>query len=73
MPDEPYVSFPGCAFASAMNSRIFLAATDGCTASTLVDDTASVTGSKSLMGSNGSFWYRLGLMARAAMVPIRMV
>src|SRR5262245_11645397 len=51
VPGEAKLYLPGLALITVISSRTVCAGTDGWTASTVVVETASVTGSKSLIGS----------------------
>ena len=53
-PDEGVVSWPGCAFAKAINSLMLRTGTEGCTETKCGTEPANVTGVKSRYGSNGS-------------------
>src|SRR5215470_1732337 len=63
VPPEAKVYLPGLALTSAISSLTLLAGTDGLTVSTVVEDAASVTGAKSLIGSYGTQSNIVGLMA----------
>ena len=54
LPGVLWLSLPGLAFASAINSFRSFAATEGCTTSTIGTEAASATGAKSFSMSNGS-------------------
>ena len=60
LPPDEKSSWPGRAFASATNSFTFFAGTDGCTIITQVIAATMLTGSKLLIGSKLTFWYKLG-------------
>jgi len=68
LPDEPYASSPGRALASAISSCVELAGNDGCTTSRNGTVATSMMGSKSFTGSNGTFAYKVGLTAWAALM-----
>ncbi len=70
LPDEPALSLPGLALASAMNSWTELTPSAGGTTMMLGWITSMVIGLKSLIGSNGMLRYSVGLMP---WVPIVMV
>ena len=54
LPLEPYVSCPGCAFASAISSLMFFTGSDGCTTTTCGTAESQMIGAKSL-SLKGSF------------------
>ena len=60
-PAEPKLYLPGLALMRATSFLTVFADTAGLTASTVVDETASVTGSKSLIGSYGTRANSVGL------------
>ena len=55
VPDDPCVSLPGLAFASAMKSLTLLTGTVGFAMKMMSLVASEPTGEKSRMGSNGSF------------------
>src|SRR4051812_33731380 len=62
--DEPYVSWPGRAFASVMSSATVLDGKDGCATSSKLTATLCVIGERLFAASYGSL-YKLGLVANA--------
>ena len=64
VPDEPCVSWPGRARASAISSLTELTGSEGCTTSTFGITATCVIGAKSVSGLYGRFLYRLALIVR---------
>src|SRR5262245_34690363 len=69
-PDEAYDNWPGRALASAINSLIFFAGTEGCATIRLGSNAVGVTAAKSLTGSYDGLAYNVALIACVPVVPI---
>lgn len=73
MPAEPKLSCLGRAFASAIRSFTDRTGTEGCANIRKGAVANNETGEKSFTGSYGSFWYKLGLMVSALLLPMNIV
>ena len=63
LPDEAYVSRPGCVFARAISSLTDFAGSEGCTTRMFAELTSTATGVRSRIGSYGRFLCEAGITA----------